>query len=255
MLRDFNLTTNEKCNIRILVDRELRGRKWWNKYINTTRWDKQGREKILYATWYAISEYLGYSKPQEFITVSNDTLKKLHLYTKIKDVVMKEVPEIDDVDMNYIVRLLFPGFFKENDQDFIKHLIQNYYGAVLDGTKMFPKHYFDRSLYQHIAVTRAQACLEYMINENYGCLKDAYLDFSSNGIISKLRAANLEGACKQCEYPFPIDYLHDTVVNTPEHTNDYELLYQNLRFKQMSAKNNLEEIECLEKESAVTHPA
>lgn len=243
MLRDFNLTESEKSDIRLLVDRELRERKWWNKYLETTHPSNKDKEKVLYATWYALGEYCGYHKPRELLTVSDDTLKKLKLYIKLETVVMRDVPEIDGVDMNYVVRLLFPGYFKENDQDFTKRLIQNHYNAILDGARSFSKHYFDRRLYQHVAVSRAQACLEYAINEVYTSIEDAYRDFSSNGVISKLRGMNLEGAWKQCEYILPIDYLHDTVVNTPEHTDDDELLYQELRFYQIAAQFQLEEPE------------
>lgn len=243
MLRDFNLTEYEKADIRLLVDRDLRERKWWNKYLETTRPTEKDKEKILYATWYALGEYLGYHKPQELLLVSDDILKKLKLYKKMEYTIMRDVPEIDGVDMNYIVRLLFPGYFKENDQEFAKRLIQNHYNAVLDGSRSFSKHYFDRHLYHHIAVSRAHACLEYAINQLYTSLKDAYIDFASNGIITKLRNMNLEGAWKQCEYIFPIDYLHDTVVNTPEHTEELELLYQELRFKQIAAQFHTEEAE------------
>lgn len=244
MLRDFNLTESEKADIRLLFDRELRERKWWNSYLHTGK-DVTNKDKdiVLYATWYALGEYFGYHKPRELIAVSDDILKKLHLYKKLESTVMEDVPEIDGVDMNYVVRLLFPGFFKENEQDFTKRLIQNNYNAVLDGTRSFSKHYFDRSSKGHIAVSRAKACLEYAVNNTYKNLQEAYLDFSSNGITSKLRAMNLEGACKQCEYIFPIDYLHDTVVNTPEHTDEDELLYQKLRFYQVAAQFQLEEAE------------
>lgn len=241
MLRNFNLTEYEKSDIRYLVDRELRARKWWNKYLETTYPSNKDKEKVLYATWYALSEYCGYHKPREIIAVSDDTLKKLKLYTKLETVVMKDVPEIDGVDMNYIVRLLFPGYFKENEQDFAKRLVQNCYNAVLDGSRSFSKHYFDRRLHHQVAVSRAHACLEYAINEQYSSIKDAYYDFASNGVISKLRSMNLESAWKQCGYILPIDYLHDTVVNTPEHTDDDELLYQELRFCQIATQFQLEE--------------
>lgn len=240
MVRNFDLTEAEKADIRLLVDRELRGRKWWNKYISTSRAAKD-REKVLYAVWYSLTEYCGYRSPREFLSVSDELLNKLKLYAKIENVIMREVPEIDGVDMSYVVRLLFPKYYKEDDQDFKKRLIQNYYSSVLDGTKTFPKHYFDKRLYNNIAVSRAQTCLEYMLDENYSSISEAYKAFASNGIISKLRAANLEGACKQCEYILPIDFLHDTVYTTPKHTEDDELLYQELRCKQVLASFQMED--------------
>ena len=71
MVRNFDLTEAEKADIRLLVDRELRGRKWWNKYISTSRAAKD-REKVLYAVWYSLTEYCGYRSPREFLSVSDE---------------------------------------------------------------------------------------------------------------------------------------------------------------------------------------
>lgn len=227
----FRLTENDKATVKFLVDKGLSGRSWNRNYIDVINPKAKDKAIILYATEYGLGTYYNLHGAKQISHATTEMLEKLKLKDKLEKIIMVEVPELPELDMNYVARRLYPHAYKEPEEVFEKKLTQNLYNAVLDGTTDFPKQYFTTSRYQDKAKTRAIWCLEVYLNENFTTIEEMYETFAQGNILVRLKNAKILTAFKGCGYTYPIDYLHECISTSPEHKPCHELMYQQIRYK------------------------
>lgn len=229
------LSENDKSSIEYLVTRQLGGRSWWKEYISSKHPNDYDKKKVLYAFQYTLSEFFGVEGPQAMLQVTDKMIEQTGLKSWLEKYIMKDAPEIAGVDIKYITYRIFPKYFSHENVE--KKIVQSYYGEILDGTKKLSKQYFCYKKDAEKARKRAIWWLEVMLNSSYTSIEDMYQAFSSNDILVKLKNAKLQTAYHGCEYPHPIDYLHDCISSSPQHTSDHELLYQITRYRLQVAAN------------------
>ena len=234
----LELSAEEKQTIEFQMDRVMMGRHWWKGFINHNEPTYHDKQKVLYATKYALSVYYGINSPKQMLMVSDEMLKKLNLWILLDKIVMRDTPELTGVDMNYITRQIYPHYFRESEVEFEKRLVQNYYNKAIEGNVMLAKQYFSQVQYRTVAVKRALWCLEEMLNANFSSIKDMYDAFSQSDILTRLKTWRLLNAYKNCTYDFPIDYLHDCVKSATEHTEEWELYYQIKRYQLLVVRHD-----------------
>lgn len=234
-MRRVTLTWAEKIDCKFYIDQMLFGRESMKPFFSFTNKNPtpsdRDKAKLIYMLKYELKEYFGIDTPDSVLEMTEEQFKKTGLFRKIKQILLNDVPEINGVDPVYITRLLFPGHFKETDDEFLKEMAQNYFSDETDSGRSLANQYFSKKLYPETAEKKACWCLEIILNRDFTSIEEMYKAFSSSSINTYLRKQHLLGAMTGCGYEFPIDYLHETIKDDKHHTESNELLYQMNRWK------------------------
>lgn len=199
-------------------------------YLSGT--DSEKEEDALSIIRYIVTDLLGWT-PQEAMICMNS-----YIASKMKiDILLPYISFSKDVDRNhdydFVIHKAFPRETYFQPQ---KKIIRLYQRLINGEISKYPKSYFNKT---GNGYTRARCILLYIVQSKFVTDKDRnfvlFRFFANNSnATKKLKEWKMSAACKTLYNGNALDFLRDTLEDTPE----TEFLYNNFSFQKIWNEEN-----------------